>query len=424
MIVRRRLETCVKRYFKKHPEVKLVVVAGSVGKTITKMAIATVLSEKYGVRMENSNHNTLISAPLAILGINFPTNVRGLRAWMEVFKAAKLRVSEPTDVDVIIQELGTDKIGEIPHFGKYLNPDIGVITAVSPEHMEFFHDIDTVAREELAAANFSKLALINRDDIDGKFADYLTNPNIDTYGNSSAAEYNFVGEDFTIDNGYKGKFVAPELPNPIIANIKLLGDHMLRPAIAAGAVALKLGLDSDELISGLSKITAVAGRMNVLRGVKNSIIIDDTYNSSPLAVVGAMQALYSINTPQRIAVLGSMNELGDSSAEEHQKVGELCDPAQLTWVVTVGKDANEYIAKVAQAKGCQVKTCKDAIEAGSFVHSVMETGSAILFKGSQGDIFLEEGVKIILHSTEEESQLVRQSPKWLDIKKDFFEKPL
>ena len=420
IIIRKKLEIYVKKYFKKHPEVKLIVVAGSVGKTSTKTAIATVLSEKYRVRMHDGNHNTHISAPLAILGVDYPTEIRGLGAWLTVFKAARIRIAEPSDVDVIVQELGTDRIGEIPHFGKYLRPDIGVVTAVSSEHMEFFKTIDNVAREELAVANFSKLALINRDDIDGKYAEYLTNPSIDTYGTNGNAEYYFIDEDFTVEDGYKGQFFAPELPDSVTAQIKLLGNHMLRPAIAAGAVALKLGLTPDELITGLLKINAVPGRMNVLRGLENSIIIDDTYNSSPLAAVCALQALYSLNVPQRIAVLGSMNELGDSSAVEHQAIGKLCDPAELAWVITVGEEANNYIAKVAELRGCQVKVCKNALEAGAFVHGIMESGAAILFKGSQSGIFLEEAVKIILHSTDEEKELVRQSPYWMKIKKTLF----
>jgi len=422
MYIRQKLEAYVKKYFKKHPEVKLIIIAGSVGKTSTKNAIATVLSSKYRVRMHNGNHNTHLSAPLAILGIDYPDKVNSLVEWFKVFKAARLRIKQPTDVDVIIQELGTDRIGEIYHFGKYLKPDIGVVTAVSPEHMEFLKTIDNVAREELAAANFSKWALINKDDIDGKYSEYLTNPNIDTYGTSGNSEYHFIDEDFTIENGHKGQFIAPELKSPLGIQLKLLGDHTLRPAIAAGAIAVKLGLNSNEIIKGFSEIKSIPGRMNVLRGFNNSIIIDDTYNSSPLAAVCALQTLYGLNVPQRIAVIGSMNELGDSSAEEHKKVGLLCDPAELAWVITVGDDANKYIAEIAKSKGCQVKACKNSLEAGAFVRKVVESGAVILFKGSQGGIFLEEAVKIVLHSTDEEEQLVRQSPEWMKKKDNYFSK--
>jgi UDP-N-acetylmuramoyl-tripeptide--D-alanyl-D-alanine ligase len=93
-------------------------------------------------------------------------------------------------VDIIVQELGADYPGDIEQFGTYLKPDIAVVTAVTPEHMEFFKTMDAVAHEELAAANFSKLALINRDDIDGAYAQYLNNPNLDTYGTSATSRSN------------------------------------------------------------------------------------------------------------------------------------------------------------------------------------------------------------------------------------------
>ncbi len=162
--------------------------------------------------------------------------------------------------------------------------------------------------------------------------------------------------------------------------------------------------------------------MNILRGTLDTIIIDDTYNSSPLAGACALRALYKLSVPQRIAVLGSMNELGDSSAAEHQALGMLCDPSQLAWVVTVGDDAEKYLAPSARAQGCQVKICKNALEAGGFVHSVLESGAAVLFKGSQGGVFLEEAVKVVLHSTDDEQQLVRQSAVWMKQKNVFFSK--
>lgn len=419
-LIQKQLEHYVRAYFRKHPEVKLVVVAGSVGKTSTKTAIATLLSQRYRVALHEGNHNTHFSAPLAILGIEYPENVKSITAWLAVFSAARKRIKWPTGVDVIVQEIGADHPGDIEHFGTYLRPYIGVVTAVTPEHMEFFGTIEAVAKEELTAANMSEIAIINRDDIDGKYANFLTNPNIDTYGTSGAAEYRFEEQDFTLDDGYKGTVIIPEY-EPIQAKIKLLGEHSLRPAMGAVAVAVKMGLTGDEIVKGLKLLRAVPGRMNVLRGIDDTIVIDDTYNSSPLAASSALQALYSLQVPQRVAVLGSMNELGASSAEEHATLGTLCDPRMLSWVITVGHDAESFLAPAARARGCQVKSFKNAIDAGAFARSVLEPGAAILLKGSQGGIFLEEAVKMLILMTED-TELVRQSPAWLKQKEHFFEK--
>ena len=418
--IQSKLERAVKKYFKKHPEVKLVVVAGSVGKTSTKIAIGTVLSERFRIRLHEGNHNSELSAPLAILGVEFPEDIRKISQWRTVFKAVRRRIKEATDVDVIVQELGTDGIGQIPHFGTYLNPDIAVITSVAPEHMEFFKTLDAVAAEELAAVNFSKTALINRDDIPGVYAADITNPIINTYGTSGTAEYRFESTDYTYEDGFTGTFIAPDFPTPVSTTLRLMGEHSTRAAVAAGAVAAKLGMTTEEIARGMGSITPVKGRMNLLRGVNGSIIIDDSYNSSPLAATSALRSLYQMSVPQRIAVLGSMNELGDMSEAAHTAIGKLCDPIELAHVITVGEEAEKYLAPAARISGCHVVSFKSALEAGAYAHKFLEPGGAILFKGSQGGIYLEEAIKVVLHSTDEEKQLVRQSPAWLQKKRDFF----
>lgn len=419
--IRAKLERAVKKYFKKHSEVRLITVVGSVGKTSTKIAIGTVLSQKFRVRLHDGNHNSELSAPLAILGVEFPDDIRSFGQWNKVFGAIRHRIKQPADVDVIIQELGTDGIGQIPHFGTYLNPDITVVTAVSAEHMEFFKTLDAVAAEELSAVNFSKRALINRDDIDGKYATAIQNEHINTYGTNDVAEYRFDTSDFTPEDGFKGLFIAPEWDAPVETTLHLMGEHSIRAAVAAGAVGAQLGMAPSEVAAGMQNIRAVHGRMNVLRGINESVIIDDTYNSSPLAVESALRALYQLNVPQKIAVLGSMNELGETSAAEHEALAQWCDPVQLSHLVTVGEEAAKYLAPAAMARGCQVTSFKGPIEAGAFVRKYLENGAAVLFKGSQGGIFLEEGVKVVLHSTEDEEKLVRQSPAWMAKKQKFFD---
>jgi UDP-N-acetylmuramoyl-tripeptide--D-alanyl-D-alanine ligase len=414
------LERYVVKYFKKHPEVKLIVVAGSVGKTSTKHAIATLLSQRFNVAMQEGNHNTHLSAPLAILGIKYPENIKSIAVWLSVFRAARERIKMPTGADVIIQEIGADHPGDIARFGRYLRPYIGVVTAVTPEHMEFFKTMDAVAKEELMAANFSELAIINRDDIDGQYATFLTNSKLNTYGTSGVAEYKFETQNFTTENGYEGAVLTPEYES-IPATIKVVGEHSLRPVMGAVAVAVKMGMTAEQIAAGLKLIKPVPGRMNILKGLNKTMIIDDSYNSSPIAASSALQALYSLQTPQRIAVLGDMNELGELSPAEHEKLGNLCDPNLLSWVVTVGEQSANYLAPAARQRGCQVRSFKSAIDAGAFVHSVMEEGAAILVKGSQGGVYTEETVKIICNM-EEGAELVRQSPQWLQTKANFFSK--
>lgn len=419
--IQKKLETYVRRYFKAHPEVKLVAVAGSLGKTSTKIAIATILSQQYRVRLHEGNRSSPLSVPLAILGIEYPQ--RGsLLAWIGVCRAARRRIHDATDVDVIVQELGTNEPGTMAHYGSYLLPDIAVITAVTSERMDVFSTIESVAKEELAVAQFSRLAIINRDDIDGRHANYLTNGNLTTYGTSGAAEYRFITEDFNPEGGHTGLLVAPDSEQPLAVTIHVSGEHSLRPAIAAAAVGYKLGMNAATIAKGLNQIKSLPGRMNILRGVQQTVLIDDTYSSSPLSSASALQTLYTFQAPQRIAVFTSMDNLGADSQKEHEALGRLCDPNILNWVVVIGDEAARYLAPIAKSQGCQVMVCANALDAGAFVHKVLEEGAVILFNGSRVDTYCEEALKVVLHSTDDESLLVRQSTAWLATKSTFFSK--
>ncbi|HRK41103.1 MAG TPA: Mur ligase family protein [Candidatus Saccharibacteria bacterium] len=420
--IRAALERKVRKYLKKHKPL-LVLITGSVGKTSTKQAIATVLNEKYRVRAHDGNHNTHFSVPTAIMGVEYPSNPRSFSEWRAVLRAMSLRIKEEKDVDVIIQELGTDTPGDIAQFGRYLTADVAVVTAVSEEHMEFFETMDAVAQEELSIAKFAKLTIVNRDDIDENYAKYADTHTIDTYGLGEKAEYRLIPEPASPIDGRIGRLVTPEW-GELTVTLQLVGDHSLKAAVAAACVGAKLGLTSQHIANGISKIKPVPGRMQVLRGQMQSTIIDDTYNASPLAVTAALQTLMNIEAPQRIAILGSMNELGKTSAQAHEMIGLLCDPTKIEWVVTIGDEAERYLAPAATKKGCQVKSFKSPYEAGGFVHKVIKTGAVVLAKGSQNGVFAEEAVKVLLHSTEDEEKLVRQSEYWLQKKDDQFDRPV
>lgn len=415
--VQHKLQRLVKKYFKKHHP-KLIVIVGSVGKTTTKNAIATVLSTKYRVQAERGNLNSELSVPFGILGIEYPPMdlLRSVKVWRHIFKAMQNRIHDPQGVDMIIQELGTDGPGQIPHFGKYLKPDIAVITAVAPEHMEFFPGgIEDVAKEELSVAKYSDLTIVNRDDVNESFAPYVDTSNITTYG-IFGGEYRFETTDGTPLDGYTGEFYAPEFSEPLDINAHLVGDHNLKAIAAAGAVAAKLGMKAEEIAKGLNEIWPTSGRMNILQGVRGSTIIDDTYNASPDAAIEALRTLYLIDSEHRIAILGSMNELGSFSAEAHQKVGEMCDPTMLDWVITIGEDSAKYLAPVARKRGNQVMSFEGPIMAGAFANKVLRDGGVVLAKGSQNGVFAEEAVKVLLAHTEDQWRLVRQDEAWLEKK--------
>src|SRR5690606_11675506 len=106
------------------------------------------------------------------------------------------------------------------------------------------------------------------------------------------AEYSFEEADFDIENGYSGSIIAPVLEEPLPASVKVMGEHSLRPVMAGVAVGLRMGLQAADIQNGLAAIRPVPGRMNFMRGIDDTIVIDDSYNSSPAAASAAIQALY------------------------------------------------------------------------------------------------------------------------------------
>jgi UDP-N-acetylmuramoyl-tripeptide--D-alanyl-D-alanine ligase len=418
--VQKKLEKCVKKYFAAHPEVKLVLVAGTAGRTNAKVAIASVLAEQYRVRMNIGSQDDALGVPCGVLGLPIPDNYKDKKAWKSVLREAKARIKSEQDVDVIVQMLGIEKPGDALRFAQYLLPYITVITAITPEHLDSFGALDPLAKEIIDIANVAQTAIIGRDDVDGdSFARYLTNPSVYTYGSTESAEFSFIIEDFVVTEGYKCIFKTPS--GDVRATIHLLGEQSIRPASAALAVGGLMQLPLDKVVSGMSRVRAVPGYMNLLRGVRESLIIDDTYSSNPASAAAAIQTLYSISAPSRIAVIGDMHSLGNISAEEHTKLGKMCDGSLLSWVVTVGRESAAYTAKAAMQNGCQAASFANALQAGAFVNKVIEPGAVVLFKGSRDDLYLEEAIKIVLHSTSEEKNLVRQSTEWMTKKRQFFE---
>jgi UDP-N-acetylmuramoyl-tripeptide--D-alanyl-D-alanine ligase len=383
------------RTLTKKNNIKVIGVVGSIGKTSTKLAIAQVLGAGFRVQYQHGNYNDIVSVPLVFFGEKIPSLFNPV-AWLAVFWRNQKQLRRPYPYDVVVVELGTDEPGLILPFKSYLNLEIGVVTAITPEHMANFSNLDAVAREELAISQFSSLVLINKDLCASKYLSYAGQPL--TYGIDSDADF------------------KPD------AKLAASSKAEAYSALAASAVAAKLGMDAETIKKSLGKIEPVPGRMQRLAGKNDSTIIDDSYNASPDAVKLALDTLYSLDASQKIAVLGNMNELGDYSKKAHEEIGNYCDPKQLELVVTIGPDANEYLAAAASAKGCKVHSFDSPYDAGGYLKPIIKKGAVILVKGSQNKVFAEETIKSLLADPADASKLVRQSKDWMKIKKKAFPK--
>src|SRR6266404_6079452 len=138
----------VKRLRRRHA-MKVVAVTGSIGKTSTKLAIATVLGKRFNVRHQTGNYNHIVSVPLVFFGNRLPSILNPI-AWLWIFIKNELKIRKSYPYGLVVLELGTDGPGQIDEFKRYLKVDVGVLTAVTAEHMQFFADLDAVAKEEAA----------------------------------------------------------------------------------------------------------------------------------------------------------------------------------------------------------------------------------------------------------------------------------
>jgi UDP-N-acetylmuramoyl-tripeptide--D-alanyl-D-alanine ligase len=392
----------------------LIVVVGSVGKTSTKLTIAKTLAASQTVIFQEGNYNDRLTVPLVLFSHELP-GLFNIFAWLKIILANRRIIKDRFPYTYAVLELGTDKRGEIAQFA-YLKPDIAVVTAITPEHMESFKTLKAVADEELAVFDYSEQVLINRDDI---AAEFLSGRNYKSFSLEGSADYRAIniesdglsGGTFALQHGGK---------NLLEAKTDFVGKQGVKIALAAAVVTEMAGLQLADIAKGLKQVKPFAGRMQILQGIKNSSLIDDSYNASPAAVMAGLDVLYATPAKQRIAILGSMNELGDYSAKAHRAVGSYCNPKKLDLVVTIGREAERYLAPAAAETGCQVKSFVSPYEAGNFVAGQVSEQTLVLAEGSQNGVFAEEALKALLKNKDDATKLVRQSPYWLAIKRRQF----
>jgi len=404
------------RRLRRKNDFKIVAVAGSVGKTSTKLAIAEVLSQKYPVRYQKGNYNDLVTVPLIFFGQKQPRLYNPL-AWLAVFWKNEAILRKKYPYEIVVVELGSDGPGDMQEFNRYLRADLGVLTAITPEHMEFFDDLDAVAKEELTLSELSNELLVNKDLCPPEYLNQLKVTPA-TYGVQNSADYRVANIKFNSDTADFDVLRKQTLL--LHAEHELVSEPQLLSVCAAIAVGDYLNMASGDIEKSIHAIKPVSGRMRRLDGINGSLIIDDSYNASPEAVKAALNTLYRLKAPQKIAVLGNMNELGGYSQKLHEEIGHYCDPREIDLLVTIGSDANKFLAAVAKDKGCQVETFDDPISAGEFLKPRIKKNAAILVKGSQNRVFAEETVKLLLANPADARKLVRQSPAWLKVKRKAF----
>jgi UDP-N-acetylmuramoyl-tripeptide--D-alanyl-D-alanine ligase len=341
------------------PSPTVVGITGTVGKTTTKDALATILRHA-GKRVSATvgNLNNEIGLPLTILA------------------------SDPR-TEVLVLEMGATHRGDIEHLCAIAPPEIGVLTAISPVHLDSFGTLEglAAAKGELAVALPASGTLVAP--AGAPAAATGSGREIKrrlTFARSGGAD--LVGSE--IEATEEGlRFVASIKDDSAEVRSPVFGTHLVEPLLASLGGALALGLDLEQAARGLSRLRRTGLRGDVYRLRENIIIYDDSYNASPAAVAavlryGADQA--SSQGRRLVAVLGGMFELGACARAYHREAGELAAEVGVDLLVCVGDEARWY----AESFPGSTLFYPDAAGAAAGLREELRGGDYLIVKGSRG----------------------------------------
>ncbi len=405
---------------------KIIGITGSVGKTSTKEAIAAVMALKYSVRKSEKSYNSEFGIPLTIIGAK--TAWGSPLGWLATIWRGLIVIFFHEDYPAwLVLEVGADRPNDIKKVTRWIKFDIAVVTRLPdiPVHIEFFPTRERVVEEKMAlplSLSARGLAILNADDPDSiLYRDKIKAPIIN-YGISSEADYRATNQHFFYHDqegkkmpagvACKIEYKENSLPLRVLGTI---GYHLLYPQLAAFAVGMSQEINAVEILEAIAGYLPPPGRARLLPGIKNTTIIDDTYNSSPAALEAGLLALYELETAGRkIAVIGDMMELGGYTLEAHQQAGRLASRVA-NIIITVGLRAKFAYEAAIEENGFpadQIFHFDEASRAGLAIQDLLQEGDVIYLKGSQS-IRLEKIVEEIMRNPDQkETLLVRQEPEW------------
>jgi UDP-N-acetylmuramoyl-tripeptide--D-alanyl-D-alanine ligase len=403
----------------------VIGITGSVGKTTTKEAVYAILQNKFRVRRNIKNYNNEIGLPLTIIGVESPGKC--LLGWLFVFgKALKLLLARDKDYpEILILEMGIDRPDDMAYLNAIAKPNIGIVTTVGSVHLEYFGTrkklqkekgdlVRVIPRDGLVILNYDNdLAREMKKDSRAKVVTFGLNPEADLSCSESRFSFESAGnlQGISFKISYNGATVPFLLPG-------VIGFNSIYAAMAAIAVGAHFGLHMVEMNGALRDFRSPRGRMNLLKGIKRTLIIDDTYNSEPTSCAAGLDVVqkFAVNEgAKKIAVLGDMLELGRESVERHKEIGKKVKDAGVDILVTVGERSRDIDrgAMTAKMKQADIFHFSNADEAGLFVQERSKNGDLIFVKGSQG-MRMEKVVKeIMAEPLRAEELLVRQEREWV-----------
>ena len=351
------------KYYREKLKIKVVGITGSTGKTSTKDLTSAFLSGKYKVFKTKGNFNNHIGLPLMILELD-------------------------KTYDVAVLELGMSNLNEIHTLANAARPDIALITNIGLSHIENLKTQENILKAKMEITDFftkSNTLIVNGED---KFLRNINSDNFKVRKTSLSEKFDIKADNVQLFQD-KTTFDIVHDDKKYTFSLPMVGAHNVLNAMLGIQASIELGVSFDEMIKGLSNIEATSMRLQFIKK-ENFTIINDCYNASPDSMAAALDVLSSAEGKRKVAILGTMNELGEEAKNAHKAVGKMAkEKADLLIVTGIYKEEYKYGFEKDNIK---IYNTKEEIIRD--LKNVINSGDTILVKASRG-IKYEDIVKAL-----------------------------
>ncbi|MFH1838190.1 MAG: UDP-N-acetylmuramoyl-tripeptide--D-alanyl-D-alanine ligase [Candidatus Kuenenbacteria bacterium] len=395
-IVQKILEIFAKKIIKKYkPEI--IGITGSFGKTSAKEAIFCVLKNKFKIRRSIQSYNNKFGLPLTILGCS--SGKKSFLKWFDIFiKALKLIFFKNQDYpQILILEMGADKPNDIEYLIKIAPCKIAIITDIGAAHLETFISFENLIKEKqkiIERLPWDGWAILNKDNKIIEKMKKKTEAKILSFGFSQEADLKAseIILDYKLNNSESSEIKGINFKISYQGNVvpifltDVVGEVSAYAALIAATIGIIYKMNLIEISEALREYKSPPGRMNLIKGIKETLIIDGTYNASPKTVEKSLEILSKLPCEgQRWAILGDMLELGKFTEQEHKKIGKKVIDCKIDILITLGERARDF-ASSAEENGMskdKIFSFDNLNKAGIFIQNRIKQGDILLIKGSR-----------------------------------------
>ncbi|WP_418790447.1 UDP-N-acetylmuramoyl-tripeptide--D-alanyl-D-alanine ligase [Phosphitispora sp. TUW77] len=365
------------KYYRELHDIPVVGVTGTSGKTTTKEMIASIFRLRWKTLKTEGNMNLPHYVPPHIMRLN-----RGYEA--------------------AVFEIGMNRPGHISKQSSIIQPQVGIITHIGEGHIEHLGNFENVVKEKtgiIEGIPDNGFLLLNADDPSTEKIDYSRfKGKVLYYGLKNKADFN--ADKISFDKKGTSFTVVIDKQEHMFF-IPTFGEHNVGNALASIAASCILGFDVDTIRTGLARYRKPAMRLQLFKGIKNSIVINDAYNANPGSMIAGMEVLTELSRGKTgIAVLGNMLEQGEYAVENHRKVGKRAAELNIDWLVTVGRLAKQIAAGAVSSDKMKIWSFLLKKQAVEFLRKNIPESSVILVKGSRG-AYMERVVKELRKKSKE-----------------------